>query len=160
MKTIKQQIDGIVYEIELLSSIGEIITVQVDLLGVDEDFTGKLTETFNDSRVTGKYINSMIIIEVSDSHNVNFHSLFDNIVEILGDISVIDGITALVRVPFGNKKIDVTLELTLSKFSPPQILGIADSSMYFDMVNLIQMKWQLALKRLLPNSQNSKLSVY
>ncbi len=141
-----QKLKMLATDIGLLSSLGEVITLQIDLQNVSA-VASALEQEFNDSRGEGRFIENSILIEIQESKFYNFETILKKILTITGDFESIDGVTALIRIPIGNDKVEVTVELSGAS-SPPQILATADSSTYFDVIRVIQAKWSLARGRM------------
>lgn len=141
-----QKIKLLATDIGLLSSLGEVITLQIDLQNVNA-VESALSEEFKDSRETGRFIENSILIEVQEDRFYDYEEILKKILQITGDFESIDGVTALIRIPIGKDKVEVTVELSGAS-SPPQILATADSSTYFDVIRVIQAKWSLARGRL------------
>ncbi len=154
MLALKEKIRLLATDIELLWSLGEVITLQIDLIGV-EAVAQTLAREFNDSRRHGMFIESSILIEVQEDYFYDFQEIIEKILSIVGDFEAIDGVTAFVRMPIGNEWIEVTLELSGAS-SPPQILATADTSLYFDIIKIIQAKWRMAKARMMNKTTPTK----
>jgi len=130
----------------LLSSLGQVVTIQIDLVGV-EYVKDLLQEYFNDSEGNGIFIDNMILQRVLEERIYDYHEIFEKIVEITGDFDCIEAVTALIRIQYNNHPIEITLQLT-GNTRGPQLLQVTDQSIYFPLMNLIQTRWAMATKML------------
>lgn len=125
----------------LLNSLGEVVTLQIDLLGT-RPVEEILKTEFNDAEASGLYVNNMILQRINEDNLLNYHSIFDKIVEILGDYEGIDSVTALIRMMVNNDPIEVTVQL-VGNHQSPNIMQSSDQTRYFEIINLIKTKWAL-----------------
>lgn len=135
------RLNNLIRDIYLLNAIGEVITLQIDLLDVN-DVIESLKEQFNDSEKDGLYINGMILQRKIAGSEPDYHDIFDKITDITGDFESIESVTVLIRVAYSNSNIEVTLQIDGQL--QPNILQVANNQMYFDLTNLIQTKWVFA----------------
>ena len=135
------RLNNLIRDIYLLNAIGEVITLQIDLLDVN-DVIESLKEQFNDSEKDGLFINGMILQRKIAGSEPDYHDIFDKITDITGDFESIESVTVLIRVPYSNSNIEVTLQI--DGHLQPNILQVANNQMYFDLMNLIQTKWVFA----------------
>ncbi len=142
----KEKLKLLATDIGLLSTLGEVVTVQIDLQDVHA-VSSALEQEFNDSREDGKFIENSILLEIQEDKFYDFEKILQKILSIVGDFEAIDGVTAFLRIPIGRDKIETTVELS-GPSSPPQILATADSSVYFDVIKVIQAKWSIAKAKL------------
>ena len=130
----------------LLSSLGQVVTIQIDLVGV-EYVSDVMREYFNDSENQGLFIDNMILQRVMEEKLYDYHEIFEKIVEISGDYDSIEGVTALIRIQYQDHQVELTLQLT-GHTRGPQLLQVTDQSIYFPLMNLIQPRWAMATKML------------
>ncbi len=135
------RLNNLIRDIYLLNAIGEVITLQIDLVDVNE-VTESLKEQFNDSEKDGLYINGMILQRKIAGSEPDYHDIFDRITDITGEFESIESVTVLIRVAYANSNIEVTLQI--DGHLQPNILQVANNQMYFDLVNLVQTKWVFA----------------
>ena len=135
------RLNNLIRDIYLLNAIGEVITLQIDLVDVNE-VTESLKEQFNDSEKDGLYINGMILQRKIAGSEPDYHDIFDRITDITGEFESIESVTVLIRVAYANSNIEVTLQIDGQL--QPNILQVANNQMYFDLVNLVQTKWVFA----------------
>ncbi len=135
------RLNNLIRDIYLLNAIGEVITLQIDLVDVNE-VTESLKEQFNDSEKDGLYVNGMILQRKIAGSEPDYHDIFDRITDITGDFESIESVTVLIRVAYANSNIEVTLQIDGQL--QPNILQVANNQMYFDLVNLVQTKWVFA----------------
>lgn len=125
----------------LLKSIGEPLTLQIEL----KDISGVehyLASEFNDSRNMGFFSNNLIIIQHSNEVT-DYSKILNSLIDIIADIDSIDCVTALVSVNIGeNQTIETSVQIDDSN-NPPHILATADSSLYFQIANAIQLRWNI-----------------
>ena len=133
-------------DITLLGALGELVTIQIDLIGVNQS-AELLKEVFNDSEDIGLYINNMILQRIMDHKNYDYQTIFEKIVELTGEYESIDSVTALLRISYLNTPVEITVQL-LGNHQPPSLVQITDQSHYFDLVQLIQTRWQFARSRM------------
>ncbi|MCE7736630.1 MAG: hypothetical protein GPJ54_17235 [Candidatus Heimdallarchaeota archaeon] len=144
MVTSVKRLEGLANDVMLLSTLGDVVTVQIDLMGV-KSVSDLLTEEFNDSETNGLYMDNMILQRIHESHLIDYHSVFDKITEITGDYDSIEGVTALIRVQFQASPIEITIELD-GKNRSPQLLQVTDQSSYFNLLNMIRTRWAIATR--------------
>lgn len=125
----------------LLSSLGEVVTIQIDLIGVD-NVSSMLREEFDDSEKEGLYVDNMILQRIMDGQILDYEKIFDKIVEITGEYESIDSITALIRMMYKDDPVEVTVQLIGG--NDPQLLQATDHKHYFELSTAIQTRWQFA----------------
>ncbi|MCY3412413.1 MAG: hypothetical protein INQ03_12320 [Candidatus Heimdallarchaeota archaeon] len=131
-------------ELILLSSLGEVITLQIDLIDID-NCQDILSEAFTDSEGDGLFINDMILIRVFEDKFYNFSDILDKIVESTGDYETIDSVTALIRVYTGSDSLEMTVSVN-GQSDYPNLLQSTNNQLYFQLVHMIQTKWLMAKK--------------
>ncbi|MCH8908844.1 MAG: hypothetical protein IH840_17295 [Candidatus Heimdallarchaeota archaeon] len=137
-----KRIQALARNVMLLNALGDIVTIQIDLL----DITGVedlLIEEFNDAEGNGLFVNGMILQRILDSSTIDYFYVFNKLAEITGDYDSIDGVTALIRVMYRDDPIEITVQLTGDQKNP-QLLQVTDQSVYFNLLNLIQTRWTMA----------------
>ncbi len=144
MSTEVKRIESLAQDVMLLSSLGEIVTIQIDLVGV-ERVTNSLQSEFNDSEKNGLYVDNMILQRIMEDQILDYLYIFNKIVEITGEYESIDSITALVRMMYGNEPIEVTVQLA-GDTRAPQLMQVTDQSLYFNLINLVQTRWAMATR--------------
>jgi len=132
-------------DVSLLPALGEVVTIQIDLIGGDM-VADDLREEFNDSEDDGLYIDNMILQRIMEHRDYDYFSILEKVVNIIGDADAIDSITALIRIEYEGSPVEVTLQL-LGDGKPPQIAQITDQDHYFPIIQLIQTRWQFILAR-------------
>lgn len=135
----------------LLSSLGEIITIQIELNEVGGS-ASILEEEFNNSEQNGLFVNNMILLTILETKIYDYLEIMDRIVTLTGDFDIIDSITALMRVNTGKINLEMTVEID-GKREFPNLLESTSSSLYFELVRYIQTRWMLA-KNALSKEQN------
>lgn len=126
----------------LLSSLGEVITIQIDLTDIEMS-KSMLAEAFTDSEKDGLYVNGMVLIRVIEGELYQYDEIFGKVAEITGDYGSIEYVTALIRVYTGKTSLEMTVELDGTR-EYPNLLQTSESIMYFELVRFIQTKWLLA----------------
>ncbi|MHA2091976.1 MAG: hypothetical protein ACW98K_14075 [Candidatus Kariarchaeaceae archaeon] len=144
MSTEVKRIETLAQDVMLLSSLGEIVTIQIDLVGV-ERVTNALQSEFNDSEKNGLYVDNMILQRIMEDQILDYLYIFNKIIEITGEYESIDSITALVRMMYGNEPIEVTVQLA-GDTRAPQLMQVTDQSLYFNLINLVQTRWAMATR--------------
>jgi hypothetical protein len=144
MVTSVKRLEALANDVMLLSTLGDVVTVQIDLVGV-KPVADLLNEEFNDSEAKGLYIDNMILQRINENHIIDYKEVFDKIIEITGDYDSIEGVTALIRVQFQSSPIEVTIELD-GKNRSPQLLQVTDQSVYFNLLNMIRTRWAIATR--------------
>ena len=132
-------------DVSLLSALGDVVTIQIDLIGGNL-VADQLREEFFDSEEKGLYIDNMILQRIMEDREYDYFAILDRIVEITGDEESIDSITALIRMGYQGRPVEVTLQL-LGDGTPPALVQITDQDHYFELVRLIQTRWQFILAR-------------
>jgi hypothetical protein len=142
----KQKVSNLLLNITLLSYLGELITVQIDLGDVSE-LEADLLEVFNESQTIGFFVNNTIVIQ--HSHLTNYAETFDKLIEVIVDGNVIESVTALISIELKDGEfIETSVQVDYSSH-PPKILATADSSLYFVLARTLQMRWTMARNRYL-----------
>ncbi|MHA2404685.1 MAG: hypothetical protein ACXADH_16920 [Candidatus Kariarchaeaceae archaeon] len=144
MSTEVKRIETLAQDVMLLSSLGEIVTIQIDLVGV-ERVTNALQSEFDDSEKNGLYVDNMILQRIMEDQILDYLYIFNKIIEITGEYESIDSITALVRMMYGNEPIEVTVQLA-GDTRAPQLMQVTDQSLYFNLINLVQTRWAMATR--------------
>lgn len=134
--------DNLLTNVTLLDSLGEIITLQIDLSDI-KGVERYLQERFQDSRGLGFYTENSIIIQHQDQHT-NYALILDSLIDIVADPDAIDGVTALISIPLkSGDQIEASVQID-DTMHPPRIMATADTSLYFELAQSIQMSWSLA----------------
>jgi hypothetical protein len=133
-----QRVESLTYDVSLLSLMGEVITIQIDLIDYHQS-ESTLRSTFMDPDEGGLFIDGVIYLRITESQFIDYYSIFHRIIENVDSYASIDGVTAFLRLNFG-KHIDVIVKL-LGNHKPPQLLDVSDRSIYFDLMPIILMKW-------------------
>ncbi|MHA2092164.1 MAG: hypothetical protein ACW98K_15025 [Candidatus Kariarchaeaceae archaeon] len=139
-----QRVESLSYDVSLLSSLGEVITIQIDLMDYEHS-ASTLRSTFMDPDEGGLFIDGAIYLRITESQFIDYYTIFHLIVETAGSYASIDGVTALLRLNFA-RNIEIVIKL-VGNHKPPQLLDVSDRSIYFDLMPVILMKWNEA-KRL------------
>ena len=132
-------------DVSLLPALGEVVTIQIDLLN-GHSVAEELREEFDDSEDQGLYIDNMILQRIMENREYDYYSILEKVVDIVGDTEAIDSITALIRIQHEGHQVEVTLQI-LGDNTPPQMVQITDQDHYFDLINLIQTRWQFIVAR-------------
>ncbi|MDH5644489.1 MAG: hypothetical protein OEZ01_00690 [Candidatus Heimdallarchaeota archaeon] len=133
-------------DVTLLSALGEVVTIQIDLIG-SERVENTLKTHFNDSESDGLYIDGMILQRIMENNYIDYLQIFEKIAEITGNYEAIDSITALIRIHVRENPVEVTVQL-IGDGKQPQLMQTTDHKKFFDIINIIQAKWQIALMSL------------
>lgn len=144
MVTSIKRLENLANDVMLLSTLGDVVTVQIDLMGV-KPVSDLLSEEFNDSEANGLYMDHMILQRINENYLIDYHTIFEKITEITGDYDTIEGVTALIRVQFQGSPIEITIELD-GKNRSPQLLQVTDQSAYFNLLNMIRTRWAIATR--------------
>ena len=141
-----KRIHALASDVMLLTTLGDVVTVQIDL-SIERSVSDLLSDEFNDSEKNGLFIDNMILQRINETHLINYQDIFDKIIEITGDYESIEGVTALIRVQFQSHPVEITLELD-GKNRSPQLLQVTDQSVYFNLLNMIRTRWAIASRML------------
>lgn len=136
-----ERLNRLADHIFLLTTLGEVVTLQIDLndLGEAENL---FEEEFTDSEKDGLYLNSMLLQRKMENYNCDYHGLFDRIAALSGDYNTVDSVTALLRISFRNSHVEVTVQI--DGFSDPNLLQTTDNALFFEIMNLIKTRWAFA----------------
>jgi len=132
-------------DVSLLPALGEVVTIQIDLSS-GHLIAEELQEVFNDSEEDGLYIDNMILQRILENKHYDYYRILEKIVDIAGDSDIIDSIIALIRIDYEGQPVEVTLQL-LGDGRPPQMVQITDQQHYFQLIQLIQTRWQFILAK-------------
>lgn len=130
-------------DMSLLGALGEVVTLQIDLIGT-EKYSDQMKEAFNDSEGIGLYVDNMVLQRVTETPTIDYFETLNKIVEITGDYETIDSVTALIRIQYQGRPVEITVQL-LGNHKAPQLMQVTDQDHYFDLVRLIQTRWQFAV---------------
>ncbi len=144
MSTEVKRIDSLANDVMLLGALGEVVTIQIDLIGV-ERVANALKEEFNDSERNGLYIDGMILQRILENQILDYQSIFHKVCEITGEYDSIDSVTGLIRIMYKDDPIEITIQLTGDRRAP-QLMQTTDQSLYFNLIALIQHRWHIATR--------------
>ncbi|MDH5402748.1 MAG: hypothetical protein OEY49_09680, partial [Candidatus Heimdallarchaeota archaeon] len=84
---------------------------------------------------------------IMENNYIDYLQIFEKIAEITGNYEAIDSITALIRIHVRENPVEVTVQL-IGDGKQPQLMQTTDHKKFFDIINIIQAKWQIALMSL------------
>lgn len=143
-----QRISALALDLERLSSIGEVLTIQIDLLEQPEVIMKELETTFTDPTGIGRYRDGMIFIDRSSSMRVaSYEETLQKIAYITGGLNNIDGIIAMIEIEYQGGKHPIVVELDL-EHRAPQVISVFDQKEIINISRLVQTRWIMS-KRLI-----------
>ncbi len=152
MKSEKRKISNLALDLERLSAIGDVITIQIDLEPIPDIIRERMESIFDDPHKLGRYRDNMVFIDRAGASNLNYEEILTKIAEITGGIDSIDGIVAMIEIPYQGMKQPVVVEMDFDH-KAPQVLSVHDTKELFNISKIIQAKWLLS-KQLL-SEQNT-----
>ena len=154
MKSEKRKISNLALDLERLSAIGDVITIQIDLEPIPDIIKERMESIFDDPHKLGRYRDNMIFIDRAGASNLNYEEILTQITEITGGIDNIDGIVAMIEIPYQGMKQPVVVEMDF-EHKAPQVLSVHDTKELFNISKIIQTKWLLS-KQLLSEQDADK----
>ncbi len=155
MNTERRKISSLALDLERLSAIGDVITVQIDLQPLPDVIQEQLKTIFNDPHKLGRYRDNMIFIDRAGAAHIDYEEILTKIATITGGIDSIDGIVAMLEIPYQGVKQPIVVELDF-EHKAPQVLSVHNTKELFNITNLIQAKWALS-RKLISEETNDKI---
>ncbi len=135
----EERIAELAKEMILLNSLGEVITIQINLMDVENSRT-LLEEAFVNSERDGIFINDMILIRVIEGELYDWGAILNKITEKTGNYEAIDSVTALIRVQTGPSSLEMTINIS-GEHEMPNLLQSSNNSTFFQLMNYVNTKW-------------------
>jgi hypothetical protein len=137
-----QIIDLVLIDIQRISSIGEVLTVQISFDMLSDSERTELGRHFMNSLGEGRLDNDLIFIQEFSSKS---YDEVENILTLISStlpdgIKRIDEITALLELNFRDQKIMSVVGLNPQKHTL-EVLSTGDNAVHFEVIKLIQTKW-------------------
>ena len=149
----RRKISSLALDLERLSAIGDVITIQIDLQPLPEVIEEQLKSVFTDPHKLGRYRDNMIFIDRAGAAHIDYEEILTQIATITGGIDNIDGIVAMLEIPYQGVKQPIVVELDF-EHKAPQVLSVHNTKELFNITNLIQAKWALSKSLLSENPDN------
>lgn len=131
-------------QLQRINYLGNVQTIQIEFEFIPEDKKTELDGMFEDSTGIGKFKADMIILEqISGRDMLEIINTLHNVSLIFGDLSAIDGITALVEVNYQGETYFVVVSYNPST-SGLELISTSESKLYFELLNFIRTKWALS----------------
>ncbi len=131
-------------QLQRINYLGNVQTIQIEFEFIPEDKKTELDKMFEDSTGIGKFKSDMIILEqISGRDMLEIINTLHNISIIFGDLSALDGITALVEVNYQGETYFVVVSYNPST-SGLELISTSESKLYFELLNFIRTKWALS----------------
>ena len=131
-------------QLQRINYLGNVQTIQIEFEFVSEDHKTELEVIFKDATGIGKLKSDMVILEqiigrdmleiINTLHNINL---------VFGDLSVIEGITALVEISYKGENYFVVVSYNPGT-SGLELISTSESRLYFELLNFIRTKWALS----------------
>ena len=140
------EIYHIAKQLQRMNYLGSIQTFQIEFDYLTEDTKSKLEGLFTDSTTLGKFKADMIILEqISGRDSLEIIETLSKIHQIFGDLSVIDGIAALIEINYHNDSYFVVVSYN-PKTDGLELISTSESKLYFELLNYVRTKWALSSK--------------
>ncbi len=140
MATENQELYHLTMQLQRLNYLGHVQTYQIEFEDLSDDQKTRLSDVFVDSLGIGQFKSDMIVVEqVSSKDMLELIKTFQELEKIVGSISHIESITALLEV---NYKDDT--HFIVVSFIPPdslELLSTSESTLYFELLNYVRTKW-------------------
>lgn len=131
-------------QLHRINYLGNVQTIQIEFEFVSEDHKTELEAIFNDSTGIGKLKSDMIILEqITGRDMLEIINTLHNISVVFGDLSVLEGITALVEISYKSENYFVVVSYNPST-SGLELISTSESKLYFELLNFIRTKWALS----------------
>ncbi len=131
-------------QLQRINYLGNVQTIQIEFEFIPEDKKAELEESFTDSTGIGQYKSDMIILEqISGRDMLEIINTLHNISLVFGDLSSIDGITALVEISYKGETFFVVVSYNPAT-SGLELISTSESQLYFELLNFIRTKWALS----------------
>jgi len=131
-------------QLQRINYLGNVQTIQIEFEFIPEDKKTELDGMFEDSTGIGKFKADMIILEqISGRDMLEIINTLHNVSLIFGDLSAVDGITALVEVNYQGETYFVVVSYNPST-SGLELISTSESKLYFELLNFIRTKWAMS----------------
>ncbi len=131
-------------QLQRINYLGNVQTLQVEFEFVSEDNKSELEAIFKDATGIGKFKSDMIILEqIIGRDMLEIINTLHNIAVVFGDLSVIEGITALVEISYRSENYFVVVSYNPNT-SGLELISTSESKLYFELLNFIRTKWALS----------------
>ena len=131
-------------QLQRINYLGNVQTIQIEFEFIPEDKKYDLETVFTDSTGIGKYKSDMIILEqISGRDMLEIINTLHSVGSVFGDLSVIDGITALVEISYKGESYFVVVSYN-PQTSGLELISTSESKLYFELLNFIRTKWALS----------------
>ena len=131
-------------QLQRINYLGNVQTLQIEFEFVSEDKKQDLETIFIDSTGIGQFKSEMIILEqITGRDMLEIINTLHNITVIFGDLSIIEGITALVEVSYKGETYFVVVAYNPGT-NGLELISTSESKLYFELLNFIRTKWALS----------------
>lgn len=131
-------------QLQRINYLGNVQTIQIEFEYVAEDKKTELFSLFNNSTGIGQYKSEMIILEqISGRDMLEIINTLHSIHTVFGDLSIIEGITALVEISYKSETYFVVVSYN-PQTSGLELISTSESKLYFELLNFIRTKWALS----------------
>jgi hypothetical protein len=131
-------------QLQRINYLGNVQTIQIEFEFIPEDRKMELENIFNDSTSLGQYKSDMIILEqITGRDMLEIINTLHNVDSIFGDLSIIEGITALVEISYKGETYFVVVSYN-PQTSGLELISTSESKLYFELLNFIRTKWALS----------------
>ena len=131
-------------QLQRINYLGNVQTIQIEFEFISEDKKAELEQNFTDSTGLGQYKSDMIILEqISGRDMLEIINTLHSISVVFGDLSNIDGVTALVEISYKGETRFVVVSYNPTT-SGLELISTSDSQLYFELLNFIRTKWALS----------------
>jgi len=127
-----------------INYLGNVQTLQIEFEFVSEDNKAELEAIFKDATSIGKFKSDMVILEqIIGRDMLEIINTLHNVTVVFGDLSVIEGITALVEISYQGENYFVVVSYNPGT-SGLELISTSESKLYFELLNFIRTKWALS----------------
>ena len=131
-------------QLQRINYLGNVQTIQIEFEFVSEDNKSELEAIFSDATGIGNFKSDMIILEqIIGRDMLEIINTLHNITVVFGDLSVIEGITALVEISYKGENYFVVVSYNPGT-SGLELISTSESKLYFELLNFIRTKWALS----------------
>jgi len=131
-------------QLQRMNYLGNVQTIQIEFDFIPEEKKEQLQSVFADSTGVGQFKSEMVILEqISGRDMLEIVNTLHSINNIFGDLSAIEGITALVEVNYKNDAYFVVVSYN-PQTDGLELISTSESKLYFELLSFIRTKWAMS----------------
>ncbi len=128
-------------QLQRINHLGNVHTIQIELDLIPERKKKELAEVFIDASTVGQYKDGMIILQmIVDRDLLEIIESFHYIQKILGDLKIIEGITALVEIEYKGNHYYIVVTY-IPRNNNLELISTSDNALYYELLNYVKTRW-------------------